>query len=310
MLLIPLRPANNTITGIVSSLAQAHNAYCQQTISTATALGILMIVQPNNVNTCDERPIEYALASEGVPCYRLIWNAEALSQLSLSPSKALLYGGAEISVVYHRAGYDIEEYDIAGRELRYRIEISRAIKCPSILAHLATLKVVQQQLTKPEHLRRFLSPEEVEQVQACFVKIYPLDDTDAGKEGQRLALDENIAMRHVLKPSLEGGGHNIFRDDIPRYLECEAEITWKEYVLMELIETPSIENVLVARNDVYKGPVVSELGVFGACLWRTEGGVEVLSNEQIGVSFKTKSAEVDEISVVKGYGCFDSPFLI
>jgi hypothetical protein len=29
-----------------------------------------------------------------------------------------------------------------------------------------------------------------------------------------------------------------------------------------------------------------------------------------GWTFKTKYADVDEMSVVKGYGCFDTPYLV
>jgi len=101
------------------------------------------------------------------------------------------------------------------------------------------------------------------------------------------------------------------------------------FVLMELIRPPVVKNVLLTPRGLHKGPVVSELGVFGFCLWRAkkraptvaqlgdsqavredeQGGVEFVFNEQGGWSFKTKSAKVDEMSVVKGYGCFDSPML-
>lgn len=33
-------------------------------------------------------------------------------------------------------------------------------------------------------------------------------------------------------------------------------------------------------------------------------------NSEAGWSLKTKPANVDEMSVVKGYGCFDSPYLV
>lgn len=66
------------------------------------------------------------------------------------------------------------------------------------------------------------------------------------------------------------------------------------------------------------GPVISELGIFGVCLWRsnpkTDGkdkqNLELLTNRQGGWSLKTKPEAVDEISVVKGYGCFDCPYLV
>ena len=70
--------------------------------------------------------------------------------------------------------------------------------------------------------------------------------------------------------------------------------------------------MLVSPRGAYEGPIVSELGVFGTCLWRKKdgGGAEIQENNQSGWSFKTKPIDVNEMSVVKGYGCFDSPFLV
>ena len=117
----------------------------------------------------------------------------------------------------------------------------------------------------------------------------------------------------MLKPSLEGGGHNVYRGDIPRVLERVPEAEWRSYVLMELMRPPPLSNILLAGRGVYEGRVVSELGVFGVCMWRRRDGVigaEIVENRQGGWSFKTKAEEVDEMSVIKGYGCFDTPCLV
>ena len=70
--------------------------------------------------------------------------------------------------------------------------------------------------------------------------------------------------------------------------------------------------------------------MWGGCLWRRRGGgdgrregeeedeewkgggvdVELLRNEELGYSLKSKRRGVDEMSVVKGYGCFDSCCLV
>ena len=312
-------PPNNTIESFAISLAEAHKMYGAPRSGKTSMTGILFVVQPNNINICDERPIEYALSLQGVPAYRVEFGEATLASTSLTDSKELLFwpassmGGepVEISVVYHRAGYDHEEYDEAGCEARYQLEISRAIKCPSILCHLATLKVVQHKLCEPDSLKRFLGPEEAALVAETFAPIYPLDESKSGEEGRWLATDATIALNYVMKPSLEGGGHNIFREDIPTFLASIPRASWKEYVLMELIKSPDVRNVLLSRRGIYSGPVVSELGIFGIALWRQgPSGVEMLHNRQAGFSFKTKRRDINEMSVVKGYGCFDSPFLI
>ena len=269
-----------------------------------------------------------------------------MARTSLSPKKALLLhpiyapeDPVEISVVYHRAGYDVEEYDANGCACRLRLEISRAIKCSNILSHLTTLKVVQQQLTKREKLSRFLSDEETERILAVCMPMYPMDESNEGKKSKEIVKDGTQVKNHVLKPCLEGGGHNIFGEQIPGHLKQlrREGKTWEDLVLMELVQPPDVRNVLMSPTQGgYSGSVVSELGIFGASMWRSiamrssqgigdqehhdkeddlkeedeEEDDDILLNHQIGFSFKTKRRSVKEMSVVKGYGCFDSPFLI
>lgn len=86
---------------------------------------------------------------------------------SISPSRALLVAHqlnqppVEISVVYYRAGYAPVDYapaaDYATRAL---LERSRAVQCPSLALQLAGGKKVQEVLTRPGVLERFLAPSE------------------------------------------------------------------------------------------------------------------------------------------------------
>lgn len=70
---------------------------------------------------------------------------------------------------------------------------------------------------------------------------------------------------------------------------------------------------LLSSRGLYEGTVISELGVFGVYLWkRGPDGQrpEIIEERDPCWSFKTKNSEVDEMSVVKGYGCFDSLALV
>lgn len=246
--------------------------------------------------------------------------------------------------MYLRAGYDVEEYTPHGIAARRQLERSAAIKCPSILCHLATFKKVQQALAMPGVLERFLAPEEAALVAGTFAPMYPLDAvSEAGKAGRELACHPATARDYVLKPSLEGGGHNTYGLDIPELLGEISEAEWQGYILMKLVKPLVMKNILLTSRGIYDnvtamvdklgddpeieterevadvdpqcregGPTVSELGVFGVCLWRkSEGGLnEIVRNQEAGWSFKTKPDYVDEMSVVKGYGCFDSPLLV
>lgn len=222
----------------------------------------------------------------------------------------------EISVVYQRAGYEAHEYNQTGWDARLQLEKSTAIKCPSVLGHLTTFKKVQQALTEPGALERFLSPSEVARIRETFVPVHPLDESTEGLEARRMACDPKRSTNYILKPSLEGGGNNVYGNAIPAFLKSTPIADWPRYILMEKIHPPDADNLLVGSACLDGGKTVSELGVLGCCLWQRttaqKSGTrcEMLQNSVGGWTFKTKFAEIDEMSVVKGYGCFDTPRLV
>ncbi|CZR60706.1 related to glutathione synthetase [Phialocephala subalpina] len=316
-------PKNTTLQTLASGLEAAHHAYGPATSRIpGRQTCILFIVQPKNFNIADERPIEYALESNSIPCFRVTFGHEVLSHTSLTPSGELIYRlpersiSMEVSVLYFRAGFEVHEYDDTGHMARFQLEKSRAIKCPSILSHLTTFKKVQQALALPNALDRFLAPEEAAMLSRTFAPQYPLDKSKLGLHARELATNPQTAKSHILKPSLEGGGHNFYGKDIVAFLKATPKEVWHQYILMEKITPPLVKNFLMSPRGLYEGPVISELGVFGVCLWKR---MYVKDNKRAAVivkefdpcwSFKTKDASVNEMSVVKGYGCFDSPALV
>ena len=315
-------PPSSNIQSVVNLLVTAHKRYTSFH-PTTRPIGILMPVQPYNFNIADERPIELGLWDAGIPCYRCIW-FDALTRTTLTDSRTLLFrptvGAAEveISVVYYRAGYAAEEYRSEGLAARVRFEMSTAIKCLDILTNITNFKAVQAALSQPGALERFLPADKAEKLRKTFMPLLPLTATTVeGQAARQIALDPEQAVNYVLKPNLEGGGHNIYRSAIPAYLSSVPEETWEKYTLMRLIEPPATTGTLMMPQDLYHGEIVSELGVWGTCLWTRqegEGGgergeVEIVENNAAGWTFKSKPAEVDEMSVVKGYGCFDCPLL-
>lgn len=217
----------------------------------------------------------------------------------------------EVSVIYYRAGYEDVEYDERGKETRLRLELSTAIKCPDILTHLTTFKAVQHALASPDALQRFLPAQQAARLQKTFMSMHTLDEESAdGREARRWALDPEMTKSYVLKPNLEGGGHSVFGEDIPEYLRSIPESEWSRFTLMKMIEPPETMGLLMMPADIYQGPVVSELGILGTCICQREGKeVTMIENRAAGFTFKTKPAEELEMSVVKGYGCFDCPRL-
>jgi glutathione synthetase len=319
-------PPNDTIQNITSGLKAAHQAYGPPKSNGIKQTCILFIVQPRNFNITDERPLEYSLwsSSPPIPAYRLLFGADVLEHTSITASRELLYHPPsrpgltmEVSVVYFRSGFEVHEYGNVGRAARLHLERSRAIRCPNLLGHLCTFKKVQQALCQPGIFSRFLENGEAERIESTFAPIFPLDESKLGMQARKLATDDKAAKDYVLKPSLEGGGHNVYGGAIPGFLKGVGKETWGRYVLMKKIVPPSLSGVLMSQRGIYEGNVISELGVFGVCLWRRKEGVdgegtraEIVEEFEPNWSFKTKDASVDEMSVVKGYGCFDSPMLV
>lgn len=278
-----------------------------------------MVVQPRNFNIADERLIEYGLWAGDVPCYRCEW-PDVLSSTRLLDNGMLLYTPTttseveiEVSVVYYRAGYDEAEYlTDAGRQTRLRLEMSKAIKCPDVLGHLAGIKRVQQALAEPGNVKEFLPQEQAKDVQAVFMSMRNLDTLASELEARGKALDEDTVRDQVLKPNLEGGGHNFYGTEILDHLDRMPRREWCKFTIMQRIEPPpNVNGLLLLDEGVYQGPVVAELGVLGGVVWRrgARGTLEVMRNEMDGFSFKTKPKGVNQLNVVRGYGCFDCPVL-
>ena len=121
-------------------------------------------------------------------------------------------------------------------------------------------------------------------------------------------------MNHVLKPQREGGGNNIYRTNIPAFLNSIPKSQWKQYILMELIHPPAAAKNTVLRSDgqVVSGNVISELGIFGTCLWKSTQGTKkphILHNTEGGYLLRTKGKESDEGGVAAGFSSLDSLIL-
>jgi len=305
---IPLNPA---ATELAAGLASAHDAYGPAADGREKA--ILFLVQLKERNAFDQRWLEYALlANHGIKTYRLSLS-QVLSSTTLDPTRRLLFTTPlneilEISTVYFRAGYGPYDYPTQTEwDARRHLERSRAVKCPTIATQLAGAKKVQQELTVPGVLERFLtSPEDVEKIRGTFTSIYPLDTTPQGLKARKLALEQ--PEKYVLKPQREGGGNNVYRSKIPGFLKSIDEALWSGYILMELIEPPPAQGVIVRNGEVLSGGVIGEVGVYGVALWR-EGG-EVLVNKEAGWLLRTKGVESEEGGVAAGFGCVDGVCLV
>ncbi|KAF5314847.1 hypothetical protein D9619_007262 [Psilocybe cf. subviscida] len=335
-------PTNDTINGLASGLAAAHTAYNVENSQ------VLFVTQPGERNVFDQRPLEYELLEKySIRCVRKtfeelenIAHVDPLTRiLSISCSPDLHPSGyIEISTVYYRSGYMPHEYPTqAHYTTRFLLESSKSIKCPTIALQLAGGKKVQEVLTQPGVLERFLSNEAkhghafdsaaIDELRSSFMGMWGLDvDEDRltadsntvalGKEeyGTRKARAEHLSL--VLKPQREGGGNNVYKEDIPKFLDSLPQHERQAWIAMELIKPPeNFGNYLIRAGTTnatqqapVKADVVSELGIFG---WSLFGGPEQsVEEKEVGWLVRTKGKESNEGGVATGFSVLDSLLLV
>lgn len=303
-------PENDPINGLSRGLTRAWEMY-----NVEKAI-ILFVVESITYNICDQRFHEFEVHKINPKISVIRKNLSNLvSEAKLGPNKELMIGDKEVAVVYFRSGYEVTAYPTEQEwEVRLLIERSRAIKCPSIQYHLAGTKKVQQSLAYPGALNRFVKDEsERKRISEVFTGLYSLEFND---EAER-AIDRALAEpgRYVLKPQREGGGNNVYGDDVKVRLESmrktEERCGW---ILMDRLFPPVQSNYLVrAYNEPFEDnrlnftDVVSELGIYGVVI----GDFDVIEyNEEVGHILRTKSHDEDEGGIAAGIGAIDTPYLI
>lgn len=319
-------PENESTVSLASGIRAAYNTYTQ--LDPIHNCCVIFLVQEPERNIFDQRYLEYELQnhSSPIPVFRLPF-AEILSQTTIAdtPKRQLLYHPPsnpskvfEVAVVYLRAGYGPQDYsNSTAWKGRLQIERSNAIKCPTILTQLAGAKKVQQVLatstssTEASILTRFMTngTTEIDDLSKTFTNIYPLDDSPAGLEARKLAVDPEQCKGYVLKPQREGGGNNIYRSAIPPFLQSLPSTHWKSYILMEIIVPPPVHNLILRNGVIEKGGVICELGIYGTCLW-DQSSKEILHNEEAGYLLRTKGDKSEEGGVAAGFGSMDSCRLV
>ena len=311
----------------------SHKAYGPSKSSHPLPLCVLFVVQDAENNVFDQLAISSSLSSKfSVISFRLPFSkVQVLTKIpSENKSRPLVYTpphgpstAYEVTLLYFRAGYSPSEYsEPEAWRSRLHLERSAAIKCPSILTHLAGSKKIQQILATPSspYLERFLQHTPynhfVERIRATFAAIYPLDHSTIGQQAIRFARDPDEAVKYVMKPQREGGGNNIYGVKIPPFLEAlgNDERLYKSHILMELIQPPSIKNAIFRNGEMRGGEVIGELGIFGVCLWKNnlsgKQGCDLLENYEGGFLLRTKGRESEEGGVAAGFGAIDSVMLV
>ena len=288
-------PENDALASAADILAQGWKA-------TGSKGKVLMVVQPGERNIFDQRLISQNMfENHGVRTVRATL-AEINAEGSLSAAGSLQFRGDDIGLVYFRAGYTPNDYPTdAEWSARMLIEKSNALKSPSVAMHLAGSKKVQQKLAEAGVLERFM-PEQAEKMRRVFANLYSLDG-DEGDEAVKLGLANPAG--YVLKPQREGGGNNLYSEELRKRLEQGGDLG--AFILMQRILPPSHQTLAIRAGKVMKLETLSELGIYGSYL---RVGDKVVVNKRGGHLLRTKAATSDEGGVAAGYAVLDSPRLV
>ena len=232
-----------------------------------------------------------------------------------------------VGVIYYRSGYSPSDYiSEACWQARKLMELSSAVSCPNAAYHLSGSKKVQQDLAAPGRVESYFPEDDkgdvVTFLRSCFAGLYaPHSDKAIVEE----AIKNPSAF--VLKPQREGGGNNIYDEDVRDMLvksDGAKDNSLEKYILMERI-WPKSHNVKVMREGkVETVEAISELGIYASILARggnssqssNGNGVSngksttILSNTHCGHLLRTKVSTSNEGGVAAGYAYLDSPKLV
>lgn len=314
-------PENSALAGIAEGIAHAHAMFVKHHQShlcgrqTQNRCACLMVVQPGERNAYDQYALQAKLWEE----HKIEMVRASLSRVASSgqiDANGLLRLSVEdddeqviVSVAYFRAGYTPDDYPTEAEWIgRESLERSSSINVPSIAVQLVGTKKVQQVLTQPGQLERFLGGTDdanaIKAVRQTFVKQLSLSSMENGSSHAQQAID--CPEDFVLKPQREGGGNNMYGETLKQaLLEMSAEER-QGYVLMKRIRPDVVDNVIVRNGQCVAAKVVSELGVYGVI---ARAGSDEQLNVATGTLLRSKSAHHDDGGVAAGVAVLDSPWL-
>ncbi|XP_027352818.1 glutathione synthetase, chloroplastic-like [Abrus precatorius] len=292
-------PANNAANQFAETLA---NAWSEHNNPRAV---IMFVVQAEEQNMYDQYFISSVLRDRhNITTIRKTL-AEVDQEGEILPDGTLSVHGQAIAVAYFRAGYTPVDYPSESEwRARLLIEQSSAIKCPSISYHLVGTKKIQQELAKPGVLERFLEDkDDIAKLRKCFAGLWSLDESNIVRK-----VIERPEL-FVMKPQREGGGNNIYGDDVRETLLKLQRAGSQEdaaYILMQRIFPTTSAAVLMRNGCWHKDRAISELGIFGSYLRNKD---KIIMNKQSGYLMRTKISSSDEGGVAAGFAVLDSVYL-
>ncbi|KAI1285166.1 Glutathione synthetase [Halotydeus destructor] len=292
--------------------AQAHiDAW--EVYGTPGSVVLFVVEDTRTISLSDQRSMEFRIG-ELRPDVRVVRRtfAQLLECAKLRDNQRLFIDhNDEVAVVYFRYGYLPEHYRSPEYwKLRHLLERSRAVKCPSLGGQLSGSKKIQQVLCDKTLLEKFIDTKAADRMYPTFAGIWSLDKTEQGNSNYAKILQDPES--YVLKPQREGGGNNIYGEDVkPFLLNLDRLDTREAYIAMDHIRPPTLNNLIsspvkLPESDSPFHQINCELGIFGAILGDANS---IILNREAGHMIRSKRTCHNEGNVVAGLGVIDSPYL-
>ena len=318
---------SDSINKIPAALAAAHNLVLSTNQPMHLVPVVVFVIQDKERNTGDQYLLSFGLlANHGVRSIRRTLT-ELHAELTLTTPSG---GGAPTAIIgnkyiatvfYFRSCYVPTDFITESCwSVRRDIELSSAVKCPSLPYHLMTTKKLQQVLSEKQTLARYVTNAEAcDALHNSFVGQWSLNADEVGAEAVASRILDAVAnpSKYVLKPQLEGGGNLFAGAKMVAQLQTTQEedpAQWsrvrKEYILMERIHFAVTSGSLLRFGEVVhlKDNMCCELGTFGTIL--SDGSPAPALNEYAGYVVRSKPADVDDGGVMAGVAALDCVELV
>ncbi len=151
-------------------------------------------------------------------------------------------------------------------------------------------------------MERFLPADAAALVRSSFAGLWALEGAGA-EEAIQMALANPAGF--VLKPQREGGGNNLYGDEMVARLQQRAGLG--AFILMQRIQPPLNRALFMRAGVAAPADALCELGVYS--VYMSVRGAPV-RNCAVGHLLRTKTADSNEGGVAAGFAVLDSPLLV
>jgi glutathione synthase len=138
---------------------------------------------------------------------------------------------------------------------------------------------------------------------------------DFGKEGAEVNevykdAVENPEM-YVLKPQKEGGGNNLYGDDVKTKLLDLSDPNLSSYIIQPRVYPPLIKSYHVTKGKVREVQGYTELGMASCIFTELKNGEnQVVDEWMIGMFCHNKDGSLPEADISRGTAALDYPILV